>query len=248
MVEVIWEERVAGVRLNRPEVRNAWNPEMIRRMISVFGSISPGETQAMVIRGNGGSFSAGADLKWLKNSGTLTFDENLAENRMISDLMESFRNIPVPVIAVAEGSVFGGALGLLSLSDWVLAETSTRFSFSEVRLGLAPAIIMPYVFRRISPVKARQLMLTGKVFTAPEARECGLADFCGTRAEIESELNQILGVLRSMPGQSLTEIKRLASRITGGPGNDTIDMTLRSLARLKGSDEAQSRLNDFINR
>jgi methylglutaconyl-CoA hydratase len=248
MVEVTTDNEITFISLNRPEVRNAWNPEMIQKMISVFGSISTGETQAMVIRGNGGSFSAGADLKWLKNSGTLTLDENLAENRMISDLMESFRNIPVPVIAVAEGSVFGGALGLLSLSDWVLAETSTRFSFSEVRLGLAPAIIMPYVFRRINPIKARQLMLTGKVFTALEARECGLADLCGSRAEIESELNQIISVLRNMPNQSLAEIKRLAGRIAGGPGEDVIDMTIRSLARLKSSEEAQSRLNDFINR
>jgi len=248
MIEVVREDQVVYIRLNRPEVRNAWNPDMIRELISAFGSVSSGSVNAVVIRGNGGVFSAGADLRWLKSSGNLSYEENLTENRIISDLMEACRNIPVPVISVAEGAVYGGALGIISLSDWVLAEKQTKFCFSEARLGIAPAIIMPYVLRRIPLVAARHLMFTAKVFTAKEAVKAGLADFTGTSQEIDLELNSLLDVLRSMPNQALTEIKRLSDRITGVLPEDIREMTLRSLARLKSSEEAQKRLNGFFNK
>jgi methylglutaconyl-CoA hydratase len=248
MVEVLREDKVVHIRLNRPQVRNAWNPEMIRELISAFGSITGDSIHAVVIRGNGGTFSSGADLNWLKNSGRLSFEENLSENRMISDLMEACRNIPVPLISVAEGAVYGGALGIISLSDWVLAENKTKFCFSEARLGIAPAIIMPYVLRRIPLVIARQLMYTAKVFNAHEALEAGLADFTGTEVELDAELNSLLDVLKALPTQALSEIKRLSDRITGVMQEEIREMTLRSLARLKGSEEAQKRLDGFLHK
>jgi methylglutaconyl-CoA hydratase len=248
MIEIVREDQVVHIRLNRPEVKNAWNPEMIRELVSAFGSISVNSVNAVVIRGNGGTFSAGADLKWLKNSGNLSFEENLRENKTISELMEACRNIPVPVISVAEGAVYGGALGIISLSDWVLAEKHTKFCFSEARLGIAPAIIMPYVLRRIPLVTARHLMFTAKVFTADEAVQAGLADFTGSSEEVEVELKALLDVLKAMPNQALSEIKRLSDRITGVLQEDIREMTLRSLARLKSSEEAQKRLNGFFNK
>jgi methylglutaconyl-CoA hydratase len=248
-IEVIIERRVGKIVLNRPEVRNAINPEMISELIMTLETLAKDqEISALVVRGKGGNFSAGADLKWLKESGSKTIDANLAESKLISDLMEAFYQFPAPVISVAEGAVFGGALGILGCSDWVFSSSNSSFGFSEVRLGLAPAIIMPYVQQRCKSIKIKQFMLTGQSFSAADALNAGLTDYVLQPVELEEELGKLIQTLSALPLNALREIRRLW-RITLSTGPEkSSDICINSLSKLKQSPEAQTLLSDFLNK
>lgn len=248
-IEIIKNEKISTILLNRPEVRNAFNPEMMAELCAALKELlkDPG-LRVMVIRGKNGTFSSGADLKWLKASGLESFDQNLAGSRVISDLMETLHQVPVPLISVVEGTVFGGALGILGCSDWVLAEKNTLFAFSEVRLGLAPAIIMPYVLRRSNSLKIKQLMLTGQQFDAWEALDCGLADHVGKMQEIESDLKKLIQAFLELPGNATREIKRLWSISQPTVAQGISGISIKSLAMLKQSPEAQNLLIKFLNK
>jgi methylglutaconyl-CoA hydratase len=248
-IEIVNNERTGTIFLNRPEVRNALNPGMIAEITSAVKTLmNDPELKVMIIRGKNGTFSSGADLKWLLESGSKSFDQNLAESRLISDLMETLHRVPVPLISVTEGAVFGGALGILGCSDWVFAEKNTRFAFSEVRLGLAPAIIMPYVLNRSHAVKIRQLMLTGRTFDVWEALDAGLADHAGETGEIEKELKKLLQQLIDLPGGAVREIKRLWA-VSRPPVDPAItEAGIRSLAELKQSPETRQLLAKFLHK
>jgi methylglutaconyl-CoA hydratase len=248
-IELQKSEKIGTILLNRPEVKNAFNPELIAELTSAIRTLQMDkELAAMVIRGKNGTFSSGADLKWLKESGSKSFDQNVAENRLISDLMETLIQVQVPLISVAEGLVYGGALGILGCSDWVLAEQHTLFAFSEVRLGLAPAIIMPYVIKRSNSIKIKQFMLTGQQFDAWEALDNGLADEVGENQEIESILENLFSTFQNLPAAAVREIKRLWLASQTPINKDIKDLTINSLATLKQSGESQDLLQKFLNK
>jgi methylglutaconyl-CoA hydratase len=249
LIEIHKSERIGTILLNRPEVKNAFNPEFITELTSAIRILQMDEgLAAIVIRGKNGTFSSGADLNWLKMSGSKSFDQNVAENRLISELMEALIQIQVPLISVAEGSVYGGAVGILGCSDWVLAEQHTFFAFSEVRLGLAPAIIMPYVMKRSNSIKIKQLMLTGEQFDAWEALDNGLADEVGDSPEIERILENLINTFQNLPGASVREIKRLWIASQSDINKEIKELTINSLATLKQSGETQDLLQKFLNK
>jgi methylglutaconyl-CoA hydratase len=237
------------ILMNRPAVRNAMNPLMIREMIRALQSLSgdPG-VRAIVIRGSNGVFSSGADLAWLRDSGSGSLEENISENRLLAEWMETLRAVPVPLISVVEGAAFGGALGILGCSDWVISAPGTIFSFSEVRLGLAPAVILPYVMARAPGIRTRQLMLTGKRFDAQTALDAGLVDFIGDAGHSEAKLNELLEVFRELPPQAVREVKRLWFLAKTMSAIDYQTVGIESLATLKQSDEARNLLNRFLHR
>ena len=149
---------VAYISLNRPEVHNAMNEEMIAELTSVFKSFEKTtNTRVIVLTGNGKSFCAGADLNYMKNIATLGFDENVKDGKKLADLFSSVYNCPIPTITNVHGAVFGGANGLIAACDIVIAEKSTTFAFSEVKLGIAPATIAPFVIKRIGEFGAKRL-------------------------------------------------------------------------------------------
>lgn len=248
-IEIVITGKSGVILLNRPEVRNALNPGMIAELISAVKILLDNPVlRIMVIRGKNGMFSSGADLRWLKESGSKSFEQNLADSRILSELMETLHQVPVPLISVAEGLVYGGALGILGCSDWVLTEKNTLFAFSEVKLGLAPAIIMPYVLHRSNSLKVKQLMLSGRQFDAWDALDAGLVDHIGEAPDIGNELEQLVRKFSNLPGQAVREIKKLWSLSKPSVGHDIAEISIRSLAELKQSTEAQSLLTEFFNK
>jgi methylglutaconyl-CoA hydratase len=248
-IETVKTDKSATIFLNRPEVRNAFNPPMISGLITAVKMLaSDPEIRVLVIRGKNCAFSSGADLNWLKESGSKTFSQNSAENRIIRDLMETLHQVPVPLISVVEGPAFGGALGILGCSDWVLAEKNSRFAFSEVKLGLAPAIIMPYIIGRTGSLKIKQFMLTGEQFDAWEALDAGLADHIGDTTGIDAELKKLVQTFSNLPGGAVREIKKLWTACKPPVAGDIAEITIDSLAKLKQTPEAQSLLLKFLNK
>lgn len=248
-IDIINKEHAGTILLNRPEARNALNPLMITELISAVRIlVADPALRVMVVRGKNATFSSGADLKWLRESGSKTFEENLTENRVLSELMEILQQVPVPLISVVEGPAFGGALGILGCSDWVLAEQSAVFAFPEVKLGLAPAIIMPYVLWRTGSLKIRQKMLTGEPFDAWEALDAGLVDHTGERPVIENTLGNLIRTFSGLPGNAVREVKRLWSVSKPAITKEIAQISLKSLAGLKQSPEAQLLLKEFFNK
>ena len=155
--------KVKVITLNRPEFKNAFHPEMISE-ITTFFETEGSKSDLIIMRGEGTAFCAGADLNWMKSMVNYSRSENLEDAKKLGAMFYAIQNCNAPTAAVAQGAVFGGALGLLACCDYVFAEENTQFCFSEVRLGLAPAMISDFILRKISDAFIRPLMLTAEVF------------------------------------------------------------------------------------
>lgn len=247
--EIVRNGRICTLWLNRPETKNAFHPDLINGLIGTLLELSADTTLSVLIfRGKNGNFSSGADLNWMRESGSGTIEGNIADGRLIQKLMEALDQLPIPLISVTSGAVYGGALGILGCSDWVLSTGDSSFAFAEVRLGLAPAVIMPFIMNRASSMRIKQLMLTGAAFNADQARQAGLTDFVGNPEETESELAKLTASLSSLPTGAVREIKGLWKAARPAFPENLAETTVSSLARLKGTPEAQDLLSNFLNR
>ena len=163
-------ESMAWINLDRPEVRNALNPLMIHELTEAFGWLgSRDDIRVIILKGNGKAFCAGADLAYMKDMAGYSHEENVTDAEKLSKLFQTIYFCDKAVITVVHGACIGGANGIVAASDIVIAEENTKFAFSEVRLGITPATISPFVVRRIGHTAAKELMLTGRLFYANEA-------------------------------------------------------------------------------
>lgn len=250
MFETLVTEKNAGVArlwLNRPDARNAFNPLMIDELITALTEIAADSSiQLLILRGKNNQFCSGADIKWMQASGRLSPEENEQESRRIADLLEVLYALPVPTLAVAEGSVFGGAMGLLAACDWIYAADNCRFGFPEVHLGIIPAIIWPYILLRSHPVSALQKALTGKPFSADEAIRLNLADPM-PEADLEASIERLIQELTQGPApDAQREMKRLNRQLQQKPDERVIMRTIEILSTLKRSPNGQEGLTAFI--
>ena len=161
----VTEGKITTITLNRPDMHNAMNDVMIAELTLVFQKISEQDNvRVVILRGKGKSFCAGADLNYMKDIAKFGFDENVKDGEKLATLYKTIYDCPIPTLAVVHGSAFGGANGLLAACDIVIAEENTTFAFSEVKLGIAPATISPFVIKRIGEFGAKELMMTGRTF------------------------------------------------------------------------------------
>lgn len=232
--------------LNRPDVRNALNEQLIAGLTEAFLQL-PAGIRVVVIRGRGKAFCAGADLEYMQRLAGFSEAENLADARRLGALFDAVAQAPVPVIAVVHGAVMGGANGLLAAADIVLAETSTRFAFSEVRLGIVPAVISPYILRRMNTQPARELMLTGRFFAAGEARDGGLVNAVLPEDEIEKRLAQYIDDFLAASPDAVTRCKKLLDHVEKNLSDDQLsDYTARAIAGARASAEGREGLAAFL--
>ena len=241
------DPQIKILHLNRPDVRNAFHPEMISELTTFFQSAAgDGELKAIIVRGEGSAFCAGADLNWMKSMVNFSKEENLEDSKKLWAMFESIQNCPVPVVAVAHGSVFGGALGILTACDYVFAEANTQLCFSEVKLGLAPAVISGFITRKIQDAFVRPLMLSAEVFKAENAREIGLVHkvYSGSVSDAE-----VVKMFSGNGFQAMRETKKLLNQLLS-----TADMTARRalcaavITERRMSEEGQARLKAFLNK
>ena len=214
-------ESTAWVNLDRPEVRNALNAEMIHELTEVMEWLdSRDDIRVVVLRGSGKAFCAGADLTYMKSMSKYSYNQNIADAEKLSKLFRSVYYSKKAVIAVVHGACIGGANGLVAASDIVIAERSTRFAFSEVRLGLTPATISPFVFLRMGGTACRELMLTGRPFTAEEAKTFGLVNVVADEAALVDVERQYIEYFLHGSPDAIADCKSLLRMVTG-----TIDPT-----------------------
>lgn len=234
--------------LNRPDKHNALDDLMIQELTDVFQNIDESKTRLVVLRGKGKSFCAGADLSWMKKASTMTLEENKRDAKELAELLFFLYNLPVPVIAIAHGAVYGGAIGLLSACDFVWAEEDASFCFSEGKLGLSPSTIMPYVLNKFSKASARELIFTAKKINTDEAISKNLVDKKIEQNQLENIISSYLQqIMNSAPG-AVKESKRLINLLNNEINKDVIDLTVESLAERRCSKEALMGINAFLNK
>ncbi|MDH4019372.1 MAG: enoyl-CoA hydratase-related protein [Xanthomonadales bacterium] len=243
---------VLTIRMNRPEVHNAFDADMIRELTAALKEADQNEAARMVmITGTGSCFSAGADLNWMRSLVNASQDENEHDAMRLADLLRQLNYLSKPTIAGINGAAFGGGAGLIAACDITIAVESARFGLTEARLGLAPAVISPYVIRRIGEANARRYFLSAERFDSKTAYDIGLIQQITTESELDGALEKTINqVLKSGP-TAVSHCKQLIFEIAGHNASSqkaTDEMTTRLIARLRVSGEGQEGLTAFLDK
>jgi len=241
---------VAHVWLNRPAMRNAFDAATIAELTQVFtGLAAQADLRVVVLGAHGSAFCAGADLNWMREVAGYSWDENHADASALSAMLWSIASLPVPVIARVQGDAHGGGVGLIAACDIAVGVGSAGFSLSEVRLGLTPATISPYVLRAIGERAARRYVLTAERIDAPTAHALGLLhEVCEAEA-LDDRVNALVRAIVANGPQAVRAAKRLIGEVAGQPLSAALrDHTARHIADIRASDEARARLSDFLNK
>jgi methylglutaconyl-CoA hydratase len=249
-INVSTAEGVATISLNRPDIRNAFNEVMISEITSAFREIEKEEgIRVIILKGEGKSFCAGADLNWMRDVAAYSFEKNYEESLRLSQCFYTIYTSPKPTIAVVHGAAIGGANGLLAACDIALCEENTVFSLSEVKIGIVPACISPYVIKRVGEYGARELMLTGRRIIGKEAEEYRLVNKSLSANEMESYIENLIFQLKSSGPKAVTHCKKLIDEVAN---NITLDEALsyaaHMIAEIRASEEGQEGMTAFLDK
>ncbi|MEP6769310.1 MAG: enoyl-CoA hydratase-related protein [Acidobacteriota bacterium] len=241
------EGRVARVILSRPEVRNAFDDVLIAELTRVFLDFAAdSETRVVILSGEGPSFCAGADIHWMRRAGQYSREENELDAGRMARMLRAIDACPLPVIALAQGAAIGGGVGLVAAADIAIAAEGTVFSLAEVKLGIIPSVISPYVLRAIGPRQARDLFLTGDRFDAAEAFRIGLVHQVVAPGELEAAAaRRVASLSTSAPG-AIGVAKKLIEQVTGLAPEAAMPLTVRTIAERRASAEAKEGLTAFL--
>jgi methylglutaconyl-CoA hydratase len=246
-VEHSHANRIATVTMNRPEVHNALNTALLDDLNTAFDALSREDTLCgVVLTGAGKSFSAGADLAMMQNAARATQEQNQEEALQLASTFERIDAFPIPIIARLNGAAMGGGLGLLAVSDIVIAADGARLAFSEVKLGIAPAVISPYVVRKIGSSWARRLFVTGERFTSALGRDIGLVHTIVPLEELDAAVESIVQELLSGGPYALRACKALARDIGEMDNKAARALTTETIAQLRVSAEGQEGLKAYL--
>ncbi len=242
------EGRVATLKLNRPDIRNAFNAEMILELTAVFKQLAKSDTvSVLMMSGEGKSFCSGADLAYMKEMASFSLAENQRDARALDEMFWALRACPQAVVGRIHGHAMGGALGLTALCDIAAAVEGTQFRFSENRLGLVPAVISPYVLEKMNAGAARRFMLSAEMFSVWAAADAGLIEYAGNDADVDLFLAGVLSALSDNGRESIQVTKLLLRRLALEP--DWIlkrEMTTKTIAEKRVSQEGQEGLKSFL--
>jgi methylglutaconyl-CoA hydratase len=250
MLDVTLRNAVAIVSLNRPDVHNAFNEELIAELTSVLRALGADDiVRAVVLMGSGESFCAGADLNWMRKMAEFSRAENLADAKALATMLRTLNDLPKPTLARVHGAVYGGGVGLVACCDIAIADHDASFALSEARLGLIPATISPYVIEAIGARAARRYFLTAERFAAAEAFRLGLVHHVAPAAELDARVNEVLGFLVTAGPRAQAECKKLIRAMAHRPiDGGVITDTARRIARVRASPEAKEGVAAFLNK
>jgi methylglutaconyl-CoA hydratase len=248
MLKVDIQKPVARVMFDRPETHNAFDDELIARVTHTFTELGSREDiRVIVLGGNGKSFCSGGDLNWMKRMAYYTREQNLEDARNASRMFFSIAQCPKPVIARVHGAALGGGSGVVAAVDISVAVTKAQFGFSEVRLGIVPALISPFVIARIGAGRARHFFLTGERFSAAVAQSIGLVDcVVDDEAALDAVIDSKIGEILQGSPDAIAAAKALIFGVAGKPLETTEDFTAEALANARGSSEGQAGMKAFL--
>ena len=242
-----FKDKIATITLNRPEVHNAFNEVMIAELIEIFKKISEDESvRVVVLAGNGKSFSAGADLNWMKKMINYSYEQNLEDSLKLAELFYLMYSLPKPIIARVNGAAIGGGTGLVAVCDIAIAAENAKFSLSEVKLGLVPACISPYVIRKVGEGRCREFFLTGERLVAKRTLELGLVNQVVPLEELDQAVQEKTNQLISSGPKAIAMCKKLLKNVPGMDFEKAKTYTADMIASMRIGNEGQEGMNAFL--
>ncbi len=239
---------VARVTLNRPDVRNAFDDQLIGELTRIFAELDKdASTRVMVLAGNGPAFCAGADLNWMKRMAGYSYEENVRDARALADMLATLDRMDKPTIARVHGPAFAGGTGLVAACDIAVGTPEAKFCYSEAKLGLSPATISPYVVRAIGARAASRYFLTAEVFGGEEALRIGMLSALVPAAELDTFIDSLIQHLLSGGSAAHARIKDLIRDVAGRPVDDELKGdTARRIAEIRASAEGREGIASFL--
>jgi len=241
------DDGVARIVLNRPDVHNAFNDIMIREMTDVFNGLEKySEVRVAVLTGKGKSFCAGADLNWMRRVKDYSYEDNLHESLELSNMLYSIYSSPKPTVARVNGAAIGGGTGLVAVCDIAIAASTAKFSFSEVKIGLIPACISPYVVKKCGEGRCREFFLTGERMTADRALDAGLVNKVVAVEELDQAVAEQVKQLLSSGPEAIARCKELLRNVPLMTYDEVKKYTAEVIARIRISEEGQEGMAAFL--
>lgn len=247
LIAVEQQGPVVTVRLARPELHNAFNPAMIAELTTCFLALAEDSAvRAVVLTGTGRSFCAGADVQWMQASLDFTYEENIADAERLAAMYAALDELPKPLIGRINGAAIGGGAGLVACCDVVVAAEQARFGFSEVRLGILPAVIARHVVPKIGPSHARALFVTGTRFEAARAVAIGLAHQVVAADDLDAAVRQVVADVLASGPLATSRAKALVAAMCNLPSDERRSYAVHAIAEARMSPEGQAGLNAFL--
>ncbi len=248
LIDLQIENAVATVWLNRPELHNAFNAELINQLIQCFHDLKNNQqVRVVVLAGHGKSFSAGADLNWMKAAGEASYAENVQDAERLALMLHLLKNLPQPTIAKVQGAALGGGMGLASVCDICIASERAIFATSEVRLGLAPSTISPYVIAAIGQRQASRYFLTAERISAQQALSIGLVHEVCEHDDLDACVVEMINHILKGASQAQTASKELIQRVANQEVTEELRLkTSQHIAHLRQGQEAKEGLVAFL--
>ncbi len=241
------KNKIFEIKLNRPEKKNAFNPEMISLITNAFVKANSMKSiSAVYLYGEGDCFCAGADLSWMKSMVNFSLDENIKDSEKLFDMFYAGLTCEVPVVGYFHGYVMGGATGLAAICDIGVAHNETKFCFSEVKLGLAPAVISPFVLAKMNFNKANEYMLSAKLFGSNEAQSSSLLEYVGDSNDCQETIEKLLNRFRKSGPQAVRETKKLIQKFQHSKIISLKGETTKVISQRRVSSEGQEGLSSFF--
>ncbi len=238
---------VLTVSLDRPGVHNAFNDELITEAIDLFSSIDVNTVRAIVLKGSGKTFCAGADLNWMSRMVAYSRDENVRDSSKLAKMFALMNECPLPIVGRIHGAAIGGGVGLVSVCDIAIAMSDTTFGLSEVKLGILPAVISPYVIAKIGETHARALFLTGERFEAERALRIGLVHrVVDTIEQLDGAVYETVTQLKTSGPDAVRECKKLIAHVATHEPADAVPYTIEAIAARRVSEEGQEGMKAFL--
>jgi methylglutaconyl-CoA hydratase len=249
-IEFEVKDDLGTVWLNRPKIHNAFNEVMISELLDIFQQVNQmDEIRIVMLRGRGKSSCAGADLNWMRGVAGYSYEQNYRESLNLSKCFYAIYTCAKPTMAVVHGAAIGGANGLLAACDFAYADDNTTFSLSEVKIGIVPACISPYVTKRVGEYGSKELMLTGKRFKGPEAEKHRLVNKSLPAELLEAHINSVIKLLRTSGPKAMTHCKNLIFDISNKLTlEEAVGYTAKMIAEIRASDEGQEGMDAFLNK
>jgi len=233
--------------LNRPDVHNAMNGQLMKELTTCFKQLANEDgIRTIILTGNGKSFCAGADLNWMKSMANYSKKENIDDSKLLLDLYDTIYTCPKVVIGRVNGHAFGGGLGLFAVCDITIAISNCKFAFSEAKLGIIPSVISTYIKKRMKYADMRRLFITGERFSSDYANKIGLIDFVVSENELDDTVQKYVDIIRSSGPKAITEVKNLIKNCQKMDVEKYKEFTVEKIAELRVSEEGQEGIKAFL--
>jgi len=240
---------LARISFCRPDIHNAFNDTLIYEMTDLFTAVKKDkEIRVAVLTGEGKSFCAGADLNWMRRVRDYSYEKNLEESLALAELFHLIYTMPIPIVGRINGAAIGGGTGFVSVCDIAVAAASAKFSFSEVKIGVVPACIGPYVIKKIGEGKAREFFISGERLTAAEAHRIGLVNRVVADERLDEEIDQLVKILLSSGPNAIAMAKELITAVPAMTPDKFKPFTAEMIAKLRKSDEGQEGMDAYLNK